>query len=71
MMAAMNLTSSHIALAVKTAVTAVGLSDAKSAIVVMQSEVEATVSASRDRLIGTAIRCGHATWGGGWALIGH
>jgi len=68
MIAAQNLTNSHIALAVKTAVTAVlsiyaanllhlpqGYWGAMSAIVVMQSEVGATVSASRDRLIGTAI----------------
>src|SRR5713101_1945867 len=70
MIAAQNLTNSHITLAVKTAVTAVlsiyaanllhlpqGYWGAMSAIVVMQSEVGATVSASRDRLIGTAIAC--------------
>jgi uncharacterized membrane protein YgaE (UPF0421/DUF939 family) len=68
MIAAKNLTRAHIALAVKTAVAAVlsmyaanllhlpqGYWAAISAIVVMQSEVGATLSASRDRLIGTAI----------------
>jgi uncharacterized membrane protein YgaE (UPF0421/DUF939 family) len=68
MIAAKNLTSANIVLAVKTAVAAVlsmyaanllhlpqGYWAAISAIVVMQSEVGATLSASRDRLIGTAI----------------
>jgi uncharacterized membrane protein YgaE (UPF0421/DUF939 family) len=68
MIAAKNLTSPTIVLAVKTAVAAVlsmyatnllhlpqGYWAAISAIVVMQSEVGATLSASRDRLIGTAI----------------